>query len=94
MQWKFELLMKPAALPLTEGPVWDGEYLYFTHIRASRILRYDLKSHSITDWRTGTNRTNGLAFDAQGRLFGCGCASTPTAISSRPTAGSRAARDR
>ena len=24
-QWKFELLMKPPALPLTEGPVWDGE---------------------------------------------------------------------
>lgn len=24
MQWKFELLMKPPAVPLTEGPVWDG----------------------------------------------------------------------
>ena len=23
------------------------------------------------EWRAGTNRTNGLAFDAQGRLFGC-----------------------
>ena len=39
MQWKFELLMKPPAVPLTEGPVWDGEHLYFTHIRASRIMR-------------------------------------------------------
>jgi gluconolactonase len=71
MDWKFELLMKPSAVPLTEGPVWDGEQLYFTHIRASRILRYDLKSNAITEWRTGTNRTNGLAFDADGRLFGC-----------------------
>ena len=35
-QWKFELLMKPPALPLTEGPVWDGEHLNFTHIQASR----------------------------------------------------------
>ena len=71
MQWKFELLKKPTAVPLTEGPVWDGEHLYFTHIQASKILRFDLKSGLITDWRTGTNRTNGLAFDAQGRLFGC-----------------------
>ena len=39
--WKFELLMKPPAKPLTEGPVWDGEHLYFTHIQASRIMRYD-----------------------------------------------------
>ena len=69
--WKFELLMKPPALPLTEGPVWDGEHLYFTHIQASRIMRYDPKSGAITVWREGTNRTNGLAFDPQGRLFGC-----------------------
>jgi gluconolactonase len=69
MQWKFELLMKPSTI--TEGPVWDGEYLYFTHIWTSRILRYDPKSGAITDWRTGINRCNGLAYDAQGRLFGC-----------------------
>jgi len=71
VRWKFELLMKPSAVPLTEGPVWDGEHLYFTHIRASRIMRYDPKSGALGEWRTGTNRTNGLAFDEQGRLFGC-----------------------
>lgn len=71
MSWKFELVMKPGAIPLTEGPVWDGEFLYFTHIQASKILRYDLKSNTITDWRNGTNRTNGLAHDERGRLFGC-----------------------
>jgi len=71
MTWKFELLMKPPALPLTEGPVWDGKYLYFTHIQASRILRHDPATGAIDVWREGTNRTNGLAFDAQGRLFGC-----------------------
>ncbi len=70
-QWKFELLMKPPAKPLTEGPVWDGEHLYFTHIQASRILRYDPKSGEITVARENTNRTNGLCYDAQGRLFGC-----------------------
>jgi len=69
MQWKFELLLKPSTI--TEGPIWDGEYLYFTHIWTSRILRYAPKSGAITDWRTGINRCNGLAFDAQGKLFGC-----------------------
>jgi len=71
VDWNFELLMKPRGIPLTEGPVWDGEYLYFTHIHASVIMRYDPKSGAITEWRTGTNRTNGLQFDADGRLFGC-----------------------
>ena len=58
-------------VPLTEGPVWDGKQLLFTHIQASSIRSYDPKTGKITDWRTGTDRTNGLAFDAQGRLFGC-----------------------
>ncbi|MEN9783869.1 MAG: hypothetical protein RJA24_1212, partial [Pseudomonadota bacterium] len=31
MAWTFELLKKPNGLPITEGPVWDGEYIYFTH---------------------------------------------------------------
>jgi gluconolactonase len=71
MSWTFELLMKPRGTPLTEGPVWDGEQLLFTHIHASSILRLDVVTGAITPWRTGTNRTNGLAFDSQGRLFGC-----------------------
>lgn len=71
MDWTFELLMKPCGIPLTEGPVWDGEQLLFTHIHASSILRLDVASGAISPWRTGTNRTNGLAFDSQGRLFGC-----------------------
>ena len=72
MAWKFELLMKPDTEQfITEGPVWDGERIYITQIRKNRILRYDPKTGVIDEWRTGTNRTNGLAFDAQGRLFGC-----------------------
>ena len=72
MSWTFELLMKPPrGTPLTEGPVWDGEQLLFTHIQASTILRLDVSTGAITPWRTGTNRTNGLAFDSAGRLFGC-----------------------
>ena len=45
--------------------------MYKRQIWTSRILRYDPKSGVITDWRTGINRCNGLAYDAQGRLFGC-----------------------
>ena len=71
MAWKFELLMKSEGNLITEGPVWDGEHIYFTHIHKSHILRYDPKTNAITEWRSGTNRTNGLAFDEQGRLFGC-----------------------
>jgi gluconolactonase len=71
MPWKFELLKKPIGIPITEGPVWDGEHLYFTHIHANTIFRYDLRTNSISPWRTGLDRVNGLALDAHGRLFGC-----------------------
>jgi gluconolactonase len=30
-----------------------------------------VKTGEVSDWRTRTNRTNGLAFDDKGRLFGC-----------------------
>ena len=70
MSWKFELLAR-YPVRLTEGPVWDGECLYFTHIQTHRIMRYDPKRGSITEWRKETNFTNGLCFDATGQLFGC-----------------------
>jgi gluconolactonase len=70
MEWQFESLMEPVGAT-TEGPVWDGKNLYFTHARGNRILRYDPKSGSVTEAHTGTNRTNGMAHDAEGRLFGC-----------------------
>jgi len=70
MNWRFQLLNKPYG-SVTEGPVWDGENLLFTHISADRIMRCDVETGEITVWREGTNRTNGLAHDAEGRLFGC-----------------------
>ena len=48
MAWKFELLAR-YPVPLTEGPVWDGEFMYFTHIQAHRIMCYDPKSGSISE---------------------------------------------
>ena len=69
-QYQFELLVRPYG-GVSEGPVWDGEAILFTHIPSSRILRYDPNSGAITEARTGTNHTNGLAFDSRGHLFGC-----------------------
>ncbi len=70
MSWSFELVAGPYG-GTTEGPVWDGEALLFTHIPASRILRYSPKTGETTEYFTGANRTNGLCFDAQGNLYGC-----------------------
>ena len=70
MSWRFQLLGKPLG-GVTEGPVWDGESIYFTHIPASRILGYDPDSGTISGARSDTNHTNGLAHDSQGTLYGC-----------------------
>jgi gluconolactonase len=70
MEWEFELVAGPYG-GTTEGPAWDGQALLFTHIPANRIMRYDPTTGACTEFRTGTNATNGLMFDAQGRLYGC-----------------------
>jgi gluconolactonase len=69
--WNFELILKPDGELITEGPVWTGEEILFTHIRKNRILRYNPKTNAISVWRENTNRTNGLCFDNHGKLFGC-----------------------
>ena len=56
---------------LTEGPAWDGQRLLFTYIPASRIMAYDPETGECSVYRDNTNHTNGLAFDADGRLYGC-----------------------
>ena len=60
MSWQFQLLFKPYG-GVTEGQVWDGEAVYFSHIPTSRIMKYDPVSGQITEARGGTNHTNGLA---------------------------------
>src|SRR5215470_13006364 len=71
MAWEFEMVAGPFNPRLTEGPAWEGQALLFTHIPASRILRYDPQTGACTVFREHTNHTNGLAFDAEGRLYGC-----------------------
>lgn len=70
MSWEFELVAGPYG-GTTEGPVWNGEAVLFTHIPGRRIMRYDPRSGATTEYFTGTNYTNGLCFDAQGNLYGC-----------------------
>jgi gluconolactonase len=70
MTWRFQLLNRPYG-GVTEGPVWDGEAILFTHIPTNRIMKFDPRTGEITPWRDNTNHTNGLAHDAQGRLYGC-----------------------
>ena len=70
MSWDFELVAGPLG-GTTEGPVWNGEALLYTHIPGSRIMRYDPRTGDNTEFFTGTSNTNGLCFDAQGNLYGC-----------------------
>ena len=51
MDWDFELVAGPYG-GTTEGPVWDGEALLFTHIPADCILRYDPKSGETNGYYT------------------------------------------
>ncbi len=70
MSWEFELVAGPYG-GTTEGPAWDGQALLFTHIPGSRIMRYDPVTGECAEFRTGTQETNGLNFDALGNLYGC-----------------------
>lgn len=70
MAWKFELVGGPFGCT-SEGPAWDGQYLYFTLVQQNRIMRYDPKKDECTEWRTRTHATNGTMFGADGRLYGC-----------------------
>jgi gluconolactonase len=70
MSWEFELVAGPFG-GTAEGPVWDGEAVLFTHIPASRILRYDPRRGQTTEYFTGVNHVNGLCFGPQGDLYGC-----------------------
>ncbi len=56
---------------VTEGPAWDGTGLLFTHIPASRIMRWDPATRLSSVYRESTNCANGLMFDPQGVLYAC-----------------------
>ncbi len=70
MSWSFELVAGPLG-GTTEGPVWDGEAVLYTHIPASRIMRYNPRTGENSENFYMTHNTNGLCFDAEGNLYGC-----------------------
>ncbi len=55
-----------------EGPAAaaDGS-VYFTDIVNNRIMKLDSRTKERSVWRTPSGRTNGLLFDAHGRLLAC-----------------------
>ena len=70
MSWNFELVAGPYG-GTSEGPAWDGQAMLFADIPNSRIMRYDPETGEVSEYRSETNGTNGLNFDADGRLYGC-----------------------
>lgn len=76
MTWEFEKVAGPFEGP-GGGVAWDGQALLFSIIElgtvnpAGRILRYDPRSGEVGEFRRYTNRTNGIAFSADGKLYGC-----------------------
>jgi gluconolactonase len=55
----------------TEGPAWDGEgLLYFSDIPANTIYKMDEAGHVAVFLRP-SEKTNGMAFDGEGRLVAC-----------------------
>ncbi|MBM3943776.1 MAG: SMP-30/gluconolactonase/LRE family protein [SAR202 cluster bacterium] len=70
MAWNFDLVAGPFG-GTTEGPVWNGDSVLFTHIPGNRIMRYTPSTGETSEYFTGTNHTNGLCFDSKGNLYGC-----------------------
>jgi gluconolactonase len=70
MSWNFTNVNGPFG-GTAEGPAWDGGGLLFTHIPASRIMRYDPTTRSSALFRSDTNNANGLQLDSDGVLYAC-----------------------
>ena len=56
----------------TEGPAADKDgHVFFTDIRNSRILRFDVTTDKATVFKEDSGKSNGLHFDADGCLLAC-----------------------
>lgn len=56
----------------TEGPVWhrDGRFLLFSDMPGDHMRRWNAKD-GVTTFRQPCNKSNGLAYDREGRLLVC-----------------------
>jgi gluconolactonase len=61
----------------TEGPLWhpQGEYLLWSDMPGDHLRRWS-KLDGVTTFRQPCNKSNGLAWDRQGRLLACEHASS------------------
>src|SRR5436190_12922847 len=60
------------AVAFLEGPAADAQdVVYFTDIWNNRILKFDSRTNTTSVWSADSGRSNGLLFDAQGRLLAC-----------------------
>ena len=58
------------AVAFLEGPAVAADgVVYFSDILNNRIMKFDPRKNERSVWRTPSGRTNGLLFDAQGRLL-------------------------
>jgi len=58
-------------LKFTEGPAWDAKgFVVFSDIPANRIYRWE-EGKELAVFREPSQNSNGLAFDAKGRLVAC-----------------------
>ena len=56
----------------TEGPATDSDgNVFFTDQPNDRIVRWDAKDGSVSDWLKPAGRSNGTYFDADGNLLAC-----------------------
>ena len=68
---KIETTIKDTKI-FTEGPAVDRTgHVFFTNVRASKILKWDPKKKSLSVFRDKSNASNGLLFDPEGNLIAC-----------------------
>ncbi|MBT4073782.1 MAG: SMP-30/gluconolactonase/LRE family protein, partial [Chloroflexi bacterium] len=67
--WTFETIAQRDSL--TEGPVWDGSGLLYSHCAADLAMRWDPETGESVVWRENTGGGNGMVRDRSGRLFVC-----------------------
>ncbi len=70
MSWSFELVQPPYG-GVSEGPLWYGSSLLYTHIQGCRIMRYDPRKDTLEVFREHTNYANGLSQDAGNLIYAC-----------------------
>ena len=79
LEWKWETAV-PELSPITEGPAWDGRYLWFVYTAIDGIMRFDPETGEYCVAYYHSNGCGGLTFDSEGRLYGAEGGTRPPLI--------------